>query len=267
MNLQDKTIFLTGAASGLGRELAIRLDAKGCRLLLVDCDADGLATLQRDLRTPGSASFPCDLGDAAQRAALIAEVSRQIGQIDLLIHSAGIGSHSSLSQLSVDEVEQVMQVNTLAPLALTAGLLPLLPKTQPGCIVNIGSIAGELHPPAMSLYSASKAALHAFSQAITAELAGTNISCLLVILAAMSGTRFVQSIRHPASGQPGWYRKLDVPPAQAAVRIIRAVEKNRTQLVIPGWYGAIITLSVLFAPLTRAITQAAYRRLRAAARR
>jgi short-subunit dehydrogenase len=262
MNLNGKTVLLTGAAHGLGRALAVGLAAKGCTLLLVDHDPAGLQATRQVLNSPTAQALTCDLSAPDQRAALIAQVRAQTPRLEVIIHCAGIGSHSRLDQMTSDEVQQVLQVNTLAPLELTAGLLPLLPPGEPAGIVAIGSLAGVVTTPGMSLYSASKAALHAFSQAADAELAHRQHFSLLVILGAMRGTNFGQSIRHPAGGQPGWYRKLDVDAEQAAAKIIRAIERQRTRLVIPGWYGGVLALSTLFAPLTQAIARRAYQKLR-----
>lgn len=267
MDLAGKVALVTGAASGLGRELALALDARGCRLLLVDRDDAGMERLARDLATPGCRLLPCDLGDGASRGRAIAQVRGLEARIDVLINCAGIGSHSLLPQLDAGEIGSVLSVNALAPMALTVGLLPLLPRGEPGCVVFIGSLAGELAAPGMSLYSASKAAVHAFSRAAAVELAAEGHVCLLVILGAMRGTRFVESIRHPAVGQPGWYRRLDVDPARAAARIVRAIERRRTGLVIPGLYGVLVWASRLVAPLTRAVTRLSYRRVRAMHRR
>jgi short-subunit dehydrogenase len=183
-------------------------------------------------------TLACDLADFSQRKRLI----EQIGEIDILINCAGIGSHSKLNQLTVDEVERVMQVNALAPLELVAGLSPL------ELVVNIGSVAGEMNLPSMSLYAAGKSALHAFSRSIQLEGART----LLVILGPLRGTDFAQSIAHPRTGQPNWYRRLDLPVETAARLIVDAIKRGRSQLVAPGWYRIIFPLARIFAPLVRA---------------
>jgi len=267
MDLNGRVALITGAASGLGRALAVHLDARGCRLLLVDRDAAGMERLLREVRTPGCRPFPCDLGDGDSLRRTIEQVCGAEARIDLLVNCAGIGSHSLLHQLDTDEIGPVLAVNALAPLELTAGLLPLLPRGEPGGVVFIGSLAGELATPGMSLYSASKAAVHAFSRAAAVELASEGHFSLLVILGALRGTRFAESIRHPATGQPGWYRRLDVDPARAAGRIVRAIERCRTRLVIPGWYAGLLWLSRLLAPLTRAVTRLSFRRVKAMHRR
>ena len=262
MNLYGKTVLLTGASKGLGRVLASQLDAKGCRLLLVARDTARLDSLQQTLQTSGSRQFRCDLGDGNGRSRLVEQIFQTETRIDLMIHCAGIGSHSKLNQLAVEEIQAVLAVNTIAPLELTAALLPLLPSSQPAGIVMIGSVAGELALPGMSLYSASKAALHTISRAGSIELASQGHFSLLVVLGALRDTHFGESIRHPAQGQPGLYRRLDVYPEKAAAHIIRAIEQQRSFLVIPGWYRMLLALNRLLFPLTQLATRHFYRRVR-----
>ncbi|GAB4504445.1 MAG: SDR family oxidoreductase [Anaerolineales bacterium] len=247
MNLAHKTVLLTGAAHGLGRELAHLLDREGCSLYLVDRDTPGLDTVKAALTSP-AVTLTCDLADPAQRRALIAAFASQTDRLDILIHCAGVGSHSRLTQMSVDEVERVMQVNALAPLELTVGLRPLLPAD--GLIVHIGSVAGELRLPSMGLYAASKAALHTFSESIALE----GVRTLLVILGALRGTDFVRSIEHPHRGQPGWYRRLDVPVETASRHIVRAMKRGQSRLVLPRWYPVVFFLTRLFYPAMKSLS-------------
>lgn len=247
MNLENKTILLTGAAHGLGRELTHLLDREGCSLYLVDCDALGLASVKAELMNP-AVTIICDLANSAARRKLIADFTSRLEHLDVLINCAGVGSHSQLSQMTADETEHLMQVNSLAPLELVTGLHPLM--SMDGLTVSIGSVAGEMRLPSVGLYAASKAALHTFTESIGLE--GTRI--LLVILGPMSGTNFVSSIAHPRTGQPGWYRRLDVPAKTAARHIVRAMKRGRTRLVLPSWYLVIFVMSRLFAPVIKLLS-------------
>lgn len=238
MNLANKTVLLTGAARGLGRELAYLLDREGCSLYLVDRDAPGLEAVNAALTHPGI-TYLCDLGNPAQRRKLVADVTASGEWLDVVINCAGIGSHSRLAQMTLDEVERVMQINALAPLELVAGLRPFMPPD--GLVVNIGSVAGELRLPSIGLYAASKAALHAFTLSVALE----GVRTLLVILGPLRGTDFVQSIAHPRAGQPGWYRRLDVPAETAGRHIVQAMRRGRSRLLLPRWYPIIFFLAKL----------------------
>lgn len=231
MNLQGKTVLVTGAARGLGRELAKLLDDEGCRLVLVDRENIQAASFQK------AQSFVCDLSKLEERK----KIFEDAGKVDILINCAGIGSHSKLSQLSTEEIERVMQVNALAPLELIAELSPL------DLVVNIGSVAGEMSLPSMSLYAASKTALHTFTRAIQIEGQRT----LLAILGPLRGTEFARSIEHPRSGQPAWYRRLDLPVEEAARLIVGGIKRRQSQIVAPGWYRVVFALWKIYSPLAR----------------
>lgn len=239
MNLAGKSVLLTGAAHGLGRELALLLDHESCSLTLVDRDAPALSALQSELTHP-ACTLTCDLSQPEKRCELIAVMK---GSVQILINCAGVGSHSTLAQMTAAEVTRVMQINALAPLELAAGLQPL------EALVNIGSVAGEMDLPTMGLYAAGKSALHAFTRA--AALEGTR--SLLVILGPMRSEHFVQSIAHPRTGQPNWYRNLDISPANTAQRIVQALKKGRAELVHPGWYRVVFVLARWFVPLVKLV--------------
>ena len=231
MNFRNKQVLITGAARGLGRELAGLLDKEGCSLILLDRDK---------VTFPNARVYVCDLGDFSQRKKFMEEM-RINAKVDILINCAGIGSHSQSGQLTVDEIERIMQVNTLAPLEFYAGLSPL------ELVVNIGSVAGEMSLPSMSLYAASKTSVHAFTRSIHLEGGRT----LLVILGPLRGTDFIHSITHPLTGQPDWYRGLDLPVEKAASLIIKAMRKGQSQLVAPNWYRVVFPIARMFYPLIR----------------
>jgi uncharacterized protein len=228
MELRNKTVLITGSAHGLGHELALLLDKEGCSLILVDRDPVIFSNAQ---------AWVCDLSDLSQRKKLIDEMRTR--KVDVLINCAGIGSHSPLNQLTVDEIERVMQINALAPLELIAGLSPL------ELVVNIGSVSGEMDLPSMSLYGASKTAVHAFSHSL--QLEGVRI--LLAVFGPLRGTDFAQSIAHPRTGQPNWYRRLDLPVQKAAGLIVQAMKRGQGQLIAPWWYRVVFVLAKMFSPL------------------
>lgn len=227
MALRDKRILITGAARGLGHHIAALLASEGCSLTIVD---------REPTNVPNTKSVICDLSDSSERKRLIASLPK----VEVLINCAGVGSHSTLAQMSVDEVERVMQVNALAPLALIAGLKPEL-------VVNIGSVAGELHLPSIGLYAASKTAMHAFTRSIALE----GVRTLLVILGPLRGTGFVKSIEHPRTGQPQWYRDLDLDAEDAAKAIVHAIKRGRRELVMPWWYRVVFVAGNVLKPFVR----------------
>ncbi|MGB7994863.1 MAG: SDR family NAD(P)-dependent oxidoreductase [Photobacterium halotolerans] len=168
--------ILTGAASGLGRDLAIRL-SYGYRLYLIDRDQDKLTELAATLED--SRFFVCDLADSHAIDTLMADIRQREPEIALLINNAGI-THRSLSRITQPAViEKVMAVNFFAPVRLTQGLLPLLVQHQ-AKVVNISSMAGWMPVMGRAGYCASKSALHQYFETFRAEMRSDGVTVLMV---------------------------------------------------------------------------------------
>jgi short-subunit dehydrogenase len=261
MKTEDKTVAITGVAHGLGRELAVEFAKRHNSIILVDSDFQGLENLQRSLGRAKIKSYHFDLSQANQRQELIDQILFDTPVIHILINCAGLGSHSNIWQLSIAEIEKLININTIAPIELIVGLLPIIPKDTPAFIVNIGSIAGELNPPSMSIYAASKSALHSFSKSIEPEIRDTEIKILLVILGALSNRHFEESIKNHITGQPNWYQKFKPEPSKVASKIIRAIEKDKTRLVFPPYYGPVISFASFFPFITDHIKTKNYNKI------
>jgi short-subunit dehydrogenase len=171
-----RTAVLTGAASGIGEQLAHGLAARGSDLVLIDRDAirlDGVAEAIRAAH-PGRAveTLVVDLADRAGLTAAAHGIRERHPAIGLLINNAGIALGGMFEHLSMAEFESVIEVNFRAPVLLTHELLPVLLATPGSHLVNVSSLYGLIAPPGQSAYSASKFALRGFSEVLRAELAG-----------------------------------------------------------------------------------------------
>ncbi|WP_404340960.1 SDR family NAD(P)-dependent oxidoreductase [Pseudoalteromonas mariniglutinosa] len=168
--------LITGAASGLGLDLARQLAGK-YELVLVDIN---LASLQSQcLSLPNSHCFGCDLASVEDVNRLTIMLSVQFPRIDLLINNAGI-THRSLARITrPDVIEKVMAVNFFAPMRLVNGLMASL-EAGKGKVVNISSMAGWMPVMARAGYCASKSALHQYFETFRAEMKAVGISVLMV---------------------------------------------------------------------------------------
>ena len=177
MQLSHAKILLTGASGGLGQELARQLVAGGAQVLVAGRDPEKLAVLSAELgKTTGSivGSVRADLTRPEGVAAVVG-AAREFG-VNVLINNAGIGSFGLYEQQDWTEIQQVLLTNLLLPMQLTHALLPTLRSRSQAAIVNIGSTFGSLPFPGFSAYSAAKAGLRGFSQALRRELADSSIS-------------------------------------------------------------------------------------------
>ena len=167
------TALITGASDGLGRALATELATRGWELIVDARRDDRLARVAADIsaRTRVTA-IAGDVADGEHRRSLIAQVQR-LGRLDLLVNNAstlGPTPLRPLPQLSTADLARILQVNVLAPFALTRALLPALATTPPGIVIDISSDAAVEHYPSWGGYGASKAALEHLTATFALEV-------------------------------------------------------------------------------------------------
>jgi short-subunit dehydrogenase len=178
MQLEGKTIVLTGAAGGMGSLIAQALEAQGARLILADLNQARLDALAAELGNEHTC-VAADLSNADGRGQLVT-VCEQIGGIDMLINAAGISDFALLEQQSASKVEQMTTVNLVVPMLLCQQLLPLLRRRPEAAIVNIGSTFGSIGHAGFAVYCANKFGLRGFTEALRRELADTAISVFYI---------------------------------------------------------------------------------------
>ncbi len=181
VDMTDRSVLLTGASSGLGEAFARALCAAGARVALVARRRDRLDQLGAELA--GAVAISADLSDAASLASVVAEAKRAIGPIDTLINAAARGATASGAEAeSIEQIAGTFAVNVTAPFVLSQLVYPDMLAAGRGCIVHVGSIAGEVgigrFPQAS--YAASKGALHALTRELAAQWSrhGIRINCL-----------------------------------------------------------------------------------------
>lgn len=173
-------VVLTGAASGLGWELAQRFAARGDELVLVDRDARLLLERAAALNATTTVhSHVLDLTDSAAVAGFCIAICREFPCIDVLVNNAGITHRSPAIQTQAAVLRRVMEVDYHAAVQLALGLYPALEAGQ-GSMVNIGSMAGWMPVPGRAAYCAAKGALHQFFETLRAEVRHKGVHVLMV---------------------------------------------------------------------------------------
>ncbi len=182
--LCGKIAVVTGAASGIGRALAMSLRAKGCHLALFDLDRDGLSRLQRELEESHSpAAITTHVGDVSDRSrmrTLAREVGEAHGNVHLLINNAGISHEAAFPQTSLDDWDRMMGVNLWGVIHGCHFFMPYLAKAERAHIVNISSLLGIVAMPGQSAYCTTKFAVRGFAEALWEELRATSIGLTVV---------------------------------------------------------------------------------------
>ncbi|MFI1995987.1 SDR family NAD(P)-dependent oxidoreductase [Actinoplanes sp. NPDC020271] len=235
-----RTAVLTGAASGIGEQLAYGLAHRGSDLILVDVDASRLEPVAARIRNahPGLAVATI-VADLSDRAAVSSVADRIPGEIGLLINNAGVALGGRFDQVGVDQFEHVMNVNFRAPMLLTHALLPALSAHPGSHLVNVSSLFGLIAPPGQSAYCASKFALRGLSESLRGELIENGIGVTTVHPGGIR-TRIAESAligdgvpeSDIAPTRKLFAALLSFPAGKAAEQILRAIEKRKARLLI-----------------------------------
>ena len=183
MRIEGRTFVVTGGGNGIGREVALQLLRQGARVAAVDLSADGLAETAR-LADAGDrlSAHALSVADRAAVEALPEQVVAAHGQVDGLLNIAGIIQRFvHVEELSIDEIERVMNVNFWGTLYTVKAFLPLLKKRPKAAIVNTSSMGGLVPVPGQGAYGASKAAVKLLTETLFAELQGTSVAVTVVI--------------------------------------------------------------------------------------
>jgi len=177
----DRTLFITGAGSGLGRATARLFAAEGARVFGVDVGADGLGETVASIRSAGRTAdgATCDVADAAAVSAAVARAVDAFGGLDVLVNAAGVGRSARLEEIDEAEWQRVLAVNLTGPFNTTKAALPHLLASR-GNIVNVASTAGMRGQAYAAHYAASKAGLINFTRTVALEFVsrGVRANCI-----------------------------------------------------------------------------------------
>ncbi len=181
-NLRGKTVWITGASSGIGESLARQFALLGCRLILSSRREPELRKVAASCQgAPDISVVPLDLSKPETLQALAESVLANIGPIDIMVHNGGVSQRSEARE-TVPEVDDViMRTNYLGPMTLTKALLPSMIARKNGHFVVVTSVLGRLSIPTRSAYCASKHALHGFFNALRAESWQDGVSVTLAV--------------------------------------------------------------------------------------
>ncbi len=235
MKVRGKTIVVTGAGNGIGRELALLLLARGAKVAAVDIVAVFLretAELAGD--DAGLALFEADVADRREVEALPARVVERLGAVDGIINDAGIIQPMvKVANLDGATTDRVLAVNLQGVINMTRAFLPDLLQRPEAHIVNISSMGGFLPVPGQTVYGASKAAVKLFTEGLHSELRDTRVRVTVVFPGAVATNIAVNSgLGDLTEAVAGGKVPAMVPPGTAARRIVDGMERDRYRVLI-----------------------------------
>lgn len=246
-----KNALITGASAGLGREFARQLALQCRHLVLVARRRDRLEQTRVQLLLHQSNLdvhvFEADLSDPAQREALEEWLRTLPFRIDFLINNAGIGDHGPFADSDWNKVRSMIHVNIEALTHLTLLLLPHLKIHRQAAILNVSSVVGMLPIPQMAVYAATKAYVSSFSEALRAELRGTNVS-VMQLCPGPSETEFGMVAGRGGRRPTNAPEHFKVSPKQVVAEALQGIRRGQAR-VIPGWLVRVCMLLVAALPL------------------
>ena len=234
MRFRGKVVWITGASSGIGLELAKQLAAQGAHLILTARNEAAMQDVKAAHSSDQVALLPADLTDASTLENLVQHAIQVFGHIDTVIHSAGISQRSFAEETEIEVYRLLMELNFFAPIAITQALLLHFRQQGGGHIVAISSMAGLLGFPLRTGYAASKHALKGYFETLQTE---HDIPGLHVSLVYPGRIRTPISL-HALTGSGAAHGKMDkgqlegIPVERCAAKIIRGMERKEKRVVV-----------------------------------
>ena len=252
-NLNGKVVWITGASSGIGEELAKQFAAEGAKLVL---SARRITELERVSKALGLnadrvMTLPMDMQEMGGFEAKFQEIIKHFGQIDVLVHNAGISQRTIFSEMSAQDAQRLMDTNFTSVVALTRIVLPHFVAKKSGSFLVTSSVSGKVGTPFRTMYCASKHALQGFFDGLRGEIWRDGVQ-VTVICPGYINT----PISFSAIGKDGKpYGKMDqtqakgIPVDVCASKMIKALKNGKHEVIIAGFMETLGAYLKRFAPV------------------
>jgi short-subunit dehydrogenase len=242
--LRGKTALVTGASSGIGRAIAMRLAAEGVHLFLADINEVGLAKVVGELQPTGVEVIGrrCDVAEPREISATVAEILNRWGGVDILVNNAGITYYGRTERMSAEHWDKLVRVNLLSHIQFTRELLPSLLARPEAHVLNVCSMFGLVGMPKLTAYTTTKFAMVGFSDALRAEYGRDGLG----VTALCPG--FVDTNLFASAPLGESQKEAKIPPAifcttpeKVARAAVRAIRRDRRIVVISPWAKFLVT--------------------------
>lgn len=232
MKVQDKVVVVTGAGSGMGRQLVLELVSRGAKVAAVDMREETLEETKA-LAKGEVVAFTLDITNADGVAALPSQVAAALGEPDVLINNAGIiQPFVKVNDLEMSAVHKVMNVNFTGPLMMIKAFLPVFLKRPEAHILNVSSMGAYAPVPGQSVYGASKAAVKLLTEGLRSELLNTKVGVTVVFPGAIA-TNIAQNSGLNMSMDSAEASQHKTTPADVAAKaMVDAIEQNKPRITI-----------------------------------
>jgi NAD(P)-dependent dehydrogenase (short-subunit alcohol dehydrogenase family) len=249
-DLTGKTVLITGAARGIGAEVARQLSARGARLSLAGLEPELLAEVAGSL--PEAAWFEADVTDWDQVEEAVAGTVERFGGIDVVIANAGIGPIATVETIDPALFERTIDVNLLGVWRTVRSALPHVIERQ-GYVLIVASLAAVLQSPLMGHYAAAKAGAEAFGNTLRAEIADQGVKVGVAYFGFIDTDMVSAGFEHPGASlmrdQVGGPLSRIYPVSDAGRAIRRGIERRARHVVHPPWARVLMALRGVTQPL------------------
>lgn len=242
--LKDKIVWITGASSGIGEQLAIQCSQAGATIILSSRSEDSLLKVKEKLQGNNHLVLPLDLEKSGTFPELAAHVVERYGTIDYLFNNGGLSQRSTASETDLSVDRYIMEVNYFGNISLTKAVLPYMIRRKSGHIIVISSIAGKFGFFLRSAYSASKHALQGFYESLALEEEHNGINVTLAYPGKINTNISVNAV----NGAGEKHNVMDhnqvtgMPAEECASRLLKAVRKNKREVLIGNKEIKAVTL-------------------------
>jgi len=254
VKLDGAIVVVTGASSGIGRATAIEFARQGSDVVVAARRRERLDDLAGEVRALGRRALvlECDVGDWAQVRSLAEATAAEFGRADVLVNNAGVPGGGPFDRISIEDAERVTRVNFLGVLYGTKAFLPMMLEAGRGHVVNVASLAGRFAIPGSSVYSATKHAVVAFSEALSYELRPKG----LMVTVVNPGLVATEGFPHVDARERRLGRVMR--PEEMAALIVDVVRRGKgPEVSKPRWLSSLQAVRVLAPSIYHAVLRRA----------
>lgn len=230
MDVRERVVLITGASSGIGRELARQLAGRGARVALLARTADRLRALAAEIDPTGprAIAVPADVADRAAVDAAVSATVSHFGRLDCLVNAAGVGYFGEVARMPMDAFDRVVKTNVYGVVNCVQAALPHL-RERRGMIVNVSSGLAKRALPFLTAYAGTKSMLNGLSDGMRLELRRHRIHVLNYCAPETDTEMAAHTLHEPGVEMPPVRRGR--PVGRVAARIVRAMEAERREVV------------------------------------
>jgi len=242
-DLKDKVAIITGAAGGIGREIARLFDQNGIKLVLTDIKTQHLAEMSKDFSsTPMIIS--CDITKRDEVKNLISQALTRFKAIDIFVNTVGVIFPALFEDANYKDIEAQIQINLIGTINCTKEIISVMKNIGRANIVTISSLAGIVPETYSSIYTATKFAIRGLNLTLNLELKKHNITISTIFPDSVDTPMLVYEAQH--GGSPLTFLSDPIKPEKVAKKVLKAILKNKVEIIIPRSTGILSKFIMCF---------------------